>query len=71
MEDPKYEAAAKAEAAEGADLGVTSTPTLFINGEILRGVPTWEELTQRIEAAASGEGAAGGSPAPSAAAAAG
>jgi protein-disulfide isomerase len=53
MDDPQYAEAAEAEAAEGAELGVNSTPTLFINGEILRGVPEWEALSQQIEDAAS------------------
>ena len=57
MEDSKYQAAAEAEAAEGSALGVSSTPTLFVNGEIMRGVPEWEALSQQIDAAASGSGA--------------
>ena len=54
MDDPAFQAAAEAEAAEGSDRGVSSTPTLFVNGEILRGVPEWEALSQQIEAAAAG-----------------
>jgi protein-disulfide isomerase len=54
MEDPGFRDAAEAEAAQGSELGVSSTPTLFINGEISRGVPQWDALSQQIEAAASG-----------------
>jgi protein-disulfide isomerase len=57
MEDPSFRAAAEAEAAEGSELGVNSTPTLFINGEISRGVPQWDALSAQIEAAASGSDA--------------
>jgi protein-disulfide isomerase len=57
LDDPEHLSAIEAEHAEGVDLGVNSTPTLFINGEILRGVPEWDDLSQRIEAAASGSAA--------------
>ncbi|HKZ90886.1 MAG TPA: thioredoxin domain-containing protein [Candidatus Limnocylindrales bacterium] len=59
MDDPSYRAAAEAEAAEGSDLGVSSTPSLFVNGEIIRGVPEWEALKDQIDAAASGSEEAG------------
>ncbi len=53
MEDPAYGAAVQAELTEGASLGVQSTPSLFVNGELVRGVPAWEDLKARIATAAS------------------
>ena len=53
MKDPAYQAAVQAEVTEGASLGVQSTPSLFVNGELVRGVPTWEDLKARISTAAS------------------
>lgn len=52
LDDPKYLEAVAAELAEGQERGVNSTPTLFVNGQIMRGVPDWEELSAIIEAAA-------------------
>jgi protein-disulfide isomerase len=54
MEDPAHLAAVNAELEEGRQLGVNSTPSLIVNGEIMRGVPTWEALSEQIEAAAAG-----------------
>lgn len=54
MEDPAHLQAVQAEAAEGAALDVSSTPSVVVNGEVLRGVPEWEALKERIAAAASG-----------------
>lgn len=52
LDDPKYLEAVSAELSEGQDRGVNSTPTLFVNGEIMRGVPEWEALSAAIRAAA-------------------
>jgi protein-disulfide isomerase len=52
MKDPQYQAAVKAELAEGTALGVKSTPSLFINGQLMRGVPTWDDLKNQIATAA-------------------
>jgi protein-disulfide isomerase len=52
LDDPVLLREVEAERDEGTALGVSSTPTLFVNGELLRGVPTWDDLSQRIEAAA-------------------
>jgi protein-disulfide isomerase len=52
LDDPELLAAVEAEHQEGVDRGVNSTPTLFVNGEAMRGVPRWEDLSARIEAAA-------------------
>jgi protein-disulfide isomerase len=63
VENPAHRAAVEAEAAEGAGLGVNSTPSLLINGQLVRGVPTWEDLSDQIRTAAEAA-VAGGSPAP-------
>lgn len=52
MENPAHLAAVDAELEEGRQLGVNSTPSLVVNGEVIRGVPTWEDLAAQIEAAA-------------------
>jgi protein-disulfide isomerase len=59
MEEPVHQAAVQAEQAEGAALGINSTPSLVINGEVVRGVPQWEDLKQRIATAADGAAAGG------------
>jgi protein-disulfide isomerase len=35
---------------EAADRGVTSTPTIFINGQLIRGITAFEDLQPIIEA---------------------
>jgi len=57
IDEPEYLAAVEAEYDTGVQLGVNSTPTLVINGELMRGVPDWDELRSRIETAAA-DGAA-------------
>lgn len=52
LEAPEHLAAVNAELEEGQELGVNSTPSLIVNGEVVRGVPTWEALSEQIEAAA-------------------
>ena len=42
----------EAETAAGRDLSVNSTPTLIVNGEIVRGVPDWGEFDAIVRAAA-------------------
>lgn len=59
MADPQHLAAVEAEYASGVELGVNSTPTLVVNGELVRGVPDWDELSAQIEAAAAGDPTAG------------
>ena len=39
----------KAETEEGRRKGVTRTPTLFINGRKIEGVPSYEDLLQSIQ----------------------
>lgn len=52
LDDPAHLAAAEAERSEGVERGVNSTPTLFVNGELVRGVPSWDDLSTQIAAAA-------------------
>jgi protein-disulfide isomerase len=59
MKDPAYLEAVQAEAAEGAALDISSTPSVVVNGEVLRGVPEWAGLKERIAAAASGTAGGG------------
>ena len=40
------------ETVEGATLGVTATPTLFVNGQEMRGLPTYDQLAAAINQAA-------------------
>lgn len=41
----------KAELEEGRQLGVTRTPTLFVNGRKIEGVPSFEDLLRTVQAA--------------------
>jgi protein-disulfide isomerase len=59
MKDPAHQAAVQAEQAEGAALGISSTPSLVINGEVVRGVPEWEALKERIATAVNGAATGG------------
>ena len=52
MDDGSYRDAVEAETAAGRDLSVNSTPTLIVNGEIVRGVPDWGESDAIVRAAA-------------------
>jgi protein-disulfide isomerase len=52
MDDPSYRDAVEAEVLEGNELTISSTPTLVINGELIRGTPPWEDLAAIIEEAA-------------------
>jgi protein-disulfide isomerase len=63
MEKPEYLQAIQAEAAVASGLGISSTPTLMINGQKISGVPTWEDLKTAIDDAAAA--AAVATPAPS------
>jgi protein-disulfide isomerase len=69
LDDPQHLAAVEAERAEGAARGVNSTPTIFVNGQLMRGVPTWEDLSAAIAAAAAASPAPAASGAPAASAA--
>jgi protein-disulfide isomerase len=52
LDDPSYREAITASTAEGSGLGVSSTPTIFVDGEPIVGVPQWNDLRDKIEAAA-------------------
>ncbi len=56
LDKPEYRAAIEAERATAVDLTVNSTPTLVINGEMIRGVPKWEDLDAMIRDAAAAAG---------------
>ena len=51
MSTNKYLAKVKADKDAGADLGVRSTPTLFLNGEQLENAPEYGYFRVRIEEA--------------------
>ncbi len=53
MDDPTYAAAVQAQAALGSSLGIDSTPTLVIAGQIYSGLPDWTQLSALIEQLAS------------------
>lgn len=46
----RYEDVVEAERAEGEERGVQSTPTLFVNGEMIEGAVPFGQLQPRIEA---------------------
>lgn len=52
----RYEDLVEAERAEGQERGVRSTPTLFVNGEMMEGAVPFGQLQQRIEAILAQEG---------------
>ncbi len=49
LADPTYTGAVTAETAQGAQLGVNSTPTLIIDGQLYPGLPTWDQLNALIQ----------------------
>jgi len=51
LDDPAYRAAVAASNADGSQRGVSSTPTIFMDGEPIVGVPQWDDLRARIEEA--------------------
>lgn len=54
MDDNVYEDQVEETTAEGEDLGVQGTPSFTVNGQLSFG-PSYEELTQQIQAALGGE----------------
>lgn len=48
IDSDRYAAFINAETEAARKLGVQSTPTLFVNGQVLRGVPTYEQLVDVI-----------------------
>ncbi len=57
LDKPEYRDAVEAERATAVDLTINSTPTLVVNGELIRGVPEWEDLDALIRDAATAAGA--------------
>jgi protein-disulfide isomerase len=49
LDDPDLLAAVRAETREGQEAGVSSTPTLAINGRLAVGVPPWETLSGYLD----------------------
>jgi protein-disulfide isomerase len=60
MNDPSYRQAVALETQQGGAAGISQTPTLVINGKAYAGLPTFQNLSALIDAAA------GSSPAPTA-----
>jgi predicted DsbA family dithiol-disulfide isomerase len=56
MQDPTYLEGVQAETAEARELGIDGVPSLVIDGDILVGLPTWEELEAAIDAAIAQDG---------------
>ncbi len=52
LDTDRYAAKVQAETQAGRQKGVRATPTLFVDGHKLEGVPRFEQLAQLIEAAA-------------------
>ena len=51
LSDPPIRAAVATETAQGASLGITGTPTVFVNGQKYPTVPTYEQLATLIRQA--------------------
>lgn len=49
LDDPELIEAVKAETREGGQAGVSSTPTLDINGRVMAGLPTWDQLAGYVD----------------------
>jgi protein-disulfide isomerase len=53
LADPTYTNQVRSETAQGTQLGVNSTPTLVIDGNLYPGLPTWTQLSALIDSLAS------------------
>lgn len=49
VEESKYREKILADQKDGIDIGVNSTPTFFVNGLAIKGVPPYSELKSRID----------------------
>jgi protein-disulfide isomerase len=49
LDSGKYSRVVRNELTEGRDRGVTSTPTLFVNGEEVRGAVPFDQLQSMVE----------------------
>ncbi|HLI28393.1 MAG TPA: thioredoxin domain-containing protein [Chloroflexota bacterium] len=56
LDDGQQLAAVREERRQGQAKGINSTPTLFINGQVVRGVPRPDQLAQLIDQAAARAG---------------
>lgn len=54
VDSDRYVEQVRAETEEGRRRGVQATPTLFVNGQKIEGVPDFNQLRRIIEAAAGG-----------------
>jgi protein-disulfide isomerase len=52
LDDPAHREGVLAESALATELGIASTPTLVVDGQVLPGVPEWTTLRAIIDAAA-------------------
>jgi len=59
LDDPDLIAAVKAETREGQQAGVSSTPTLDIDGQTVAGMPPWEDLSRYLDGLLAAGGSAG------------
>ncbi len=50
MESPETEARVQADFDDGVELGVQGTPTIFVDGVRTSSMPSYEELSSRIDA---------------------
>jgi protein-disulfide isomerase len=48
LDSDKYLAKVRADTAQSSSMGVSSTPTLFINGRMLEGAPPYDQLAQLL-----------------------
>jgi len=51
LKDARYEAVVQADFRQGQDLGISGTPTFFINGKVLVGLQPLSTFEEAIEAA--------------------
>jgi protein-disulfide isomerase len=54
LDSGQFATQVQADTAGGAGRGVQSTPTFFINGEMIRGLVPYEEFRRQIEASLAG-----------------
>lgn len=52
LDDGRYSARVRAETEAGRQKGVRATPTLFVQGQKIEGVPSFEQLRQMVDSAA-------------------
>lgn len=52
LDGARYAERVRAEAEVGRSRGVRATPTIFVNGQKIEGLPTWEALRLAIDRAA-------------------